>query len=134
MANTNNIISIENFGGGIKIAVRETEWTLTSCAPKSVDDLSFVGKDGKGRANWWTVIPPKTNYWHAHQILGRAYAFELLDLFNNPDAEYPEHILAYIHQGIRAWSRTVEPVAAEAIPFGFFEVLSEYLGNGKVAR
>lgn len=129
----NNSISIKDHGHGIKTAKRKTEWILTSGIPKSVDDLPFVGRDGD-RFIWWNVTPPKTDYWHAHHILGRAYAFKLLDLFNNPEAKYPKHILAHITNSMMGWAKTVEPGAAEGMQHGFFEVLSEYLGTGSVSR
>ena len=96
--------------------------------------MPFVGTDSEGRFNWWTVTPPKTDYWHAHQMLGRGYAFELLDLVHNPEAEKPDHIISFIADAMMRWRRTVEPVAGEAIPHGFFEVLSEYLVTGQVNR
>ncbi|MDP1679701.1 MAG: hypothetical protein Q8L02_06245 [Candidatus Nitrotoga sp.] len=133
MANLDCSIDVKDYCEGMKIATRKTKWILSGKIPKSADDLSFVGRDGD-KFSWWNVIPPKTDYWHAHQILGRAYAFELLDLFNNPKAEYSEHILAYITSGMTRWARTVEPVAAEGMQQGFFEVLSEFLGKGSVNR
>ena len=71
---------------------RKTQWLVSSSAPKSVDDLSYTSRDAIGRINWWDVSPPKTNYWGVHQMLGRAYAFEILDLLNNPALRPPIHL------------------------------------------
>lgn len=121
--------------GIARLAVRRIPWTLCGNIPVRVSDLSFVGRDDCGRMDWWAVTPPKTDYWHAHQVLGRAYAFELLDLINNPAAEeFPAHILAYITQDMLRWARKVSPCAGETMPHGFFEVLSEYMVTGEVNR
>ena len=133
MATANRNIKLKDIGFG-KEAKRRFVWVLGDDAPKSVDDLAFVGRDTEGRMNWWSVTPPKTNYWHAHQVLGRAYAFQLLDLMNNPEAECPEHIVSYIVDSMAHWKRSVPGCVGEAMPHGFFEVLSEYLTTGNVNR
>lgn len=113
-------------------ASKRAPWLIPSDAPTKPDDLTFFGRDAKGLANWWSVTLPRTSYWHAHQVLGRAYAFELLDLINNPQAEFPEHILAYI---VAAQARSSEPdPCGGAVVFGFHEVLSEYLATGTASR
>ncbi len=94
MATANNSIKIKEHGAGIMESKRKTTWLLCGNLPKTSDDLPFVSRDTEGGTNWWSVIPPNTDYWHAHQVLGRAYAFDLLDLIHNPEAEFPEHILA----------------------------------------
>jgi hypothetical protein len=110
-------------------------WLLFGNAAKKVEDLPFVGRDSEDRLNWWTVTPPKTDHWGVHQMLGRAYAFELLDLVHNPEAEkLNEHIISRIADAMMRWRMTAEPCAGEAIPHGFFEVLSEYLVIGRVNR
>ena len=119
---------------GLREVKHQRHWILCGNIPKKVGDLPFVGTDSEGRFNWWTVTPPKTDYWGAHQVLGRAYAFDLLDLVHNPEAEAPEHIISFIADAMMRWRRTVEPCAGEAIPHGFFEVLSEYLVTGRVNR
>lgn len=119
---------------GLKEVKRQHHWLLCGNIPKKVEDLPFVCTDSEGRFNWWTVTPPKTDYWHAHKMLGRAYAFDLLDLVHNPEAEKPEHIVGCIADAMMRWRTTVEPCAGEGIPRGFFEVLSEYLVTGRVNR
>lgn len=133
MAAANRNIKLVDFGYA-KQAKRRTSWLLNPNGPRSVDDLRFVRRDTAGRANWWAVTPPDTDYWSAHATLGRAYAFDLLDLMNNPDGECPEHILAYIASSMIPWMATVSPGAGEAIPHGFFQVLSEYMTTGEVSR
>lgn len=134
MADENNSIKIKKFDGGIIKATRKTSWILCGNIPKTSDDLPFVDRDAEGGMCWWSVIPPNTDYWHAHQVLGRAYAFDLLDLINNPEAEFPKHIISHIVDSMARWRATVSPCAGEAMPHGFFEVLSEYITTGKVNR
>lgn len=133
MVRSNNVVRLKDIGDGMRVANRKTEWILAGKPIQSVDDLSFFHRDGNG-VNWWDVVPPKTSYWHVHQLLGRAYAFELLDLLNNPDAEYPDRILTCITGAMRKQSKMKNSWEGEAIQDGFFEVLSEYLGTGKVSR
>jgi hypothetical protein len=123
----------KDVGSGIKEVKRTTKWLVCGSSPKKVEDLPFVGSVGSS-SYWWTVTPPKTDYEGVHRKLGRAYAFDLLDLVHSPDAEIPEHIIGCIAEAMMRWSRTVEPCAGEAIPHGFFEVLSEYLVTGRVNR
>lgn len=100
----------------------------------NVDKLSFTSRDAEGRICWWDVTPPKTDYWHVHELLGRAYAFEVLDLIKAPDAEYPEHMLAYIAEAMARWSPSSLPWAPEPMRHGFFGAISEYLTKGTVDR
>lgn len=98
---------------------------------KTVDDLSFTSRNHLGNINWWDVTPPKTDYWHAHEMLGRAYGFELLDFIHNQDKtdEASDHTLAFI---LAAITRKHHP--NDGLPFGFFEVISEYLITGVTQR
>lgn len=109
MDKTNSTLHVKNREGGIMQTVRKSRWTITTTAPKCPEDLHFVGRDSNGGMIWWNVTPPNTDYWHAHEILGRAYAFDLLDMINNPEAEYPPHVLAYVTNAIRRWSPGVSP-------------------------
>lgn len=127
-----NAIRLAEYVPGTRI--KQTKWLLPPDAPRKPEDLNFVARDELGRLDWWRVDPPKTDYWHVHQVLGRAYAFELLDLMNNPAAEYPPHILAYITSAMWRWSAQVGGAASDGIAHGFFEVLSEFLGDGNVKR
>jgi hypothetical protein len=122
---------IEDFG--IARIQKRSSWLVPSSAAKTVDDLSFTSRDAAGRMCWWDVTPPKTEYWQAHVVLGRAYAFELLDLIHNPEADVPPKIIGYIAQDIFRWSR-VQPWGAGGVPHGFFEALSEFMVTGTTNR
>lgn len=117
---------------GLVLRKRKTRWYTSNLSPKTVDELTFFGRNEAGFANWWNVTLPKTDYWHAHQVLGRAYAFELLDLLNNPESEFPEHILSYIVGAQLRWQGK-DPCGG-AVVHGFHEVLSEYLATGTANR
>ena len=88
-----------------------------------------------GRVNWWSVTPPKTDYWHVHHMLGRAYAFELLDLLHNPAAT-ADHasVLGYISTSIAYWTQTVAGSAATGMADGFFCAISEFVSTGTADR
>ncbi|MFT4063353.1 hypothetical protein [Paraburkholderia sp.] len=129
-----NIIRFVDRQSGMFEATRQTKWVVTPGCPLKPEDLNFTSRDERGRFVWWDVVPPKTDYWHAHQVLGRAYAFELLDLMNNPNSEYPEHIVAYITLAMSRWAQRVSACASEGTISGFFEVLSEFMGKGTVTR
>lgn len=134
MDKKNSTTHVKNFGSGIMQTSRKTKWLITTDAPKCPEDLHFVGRDSAGRIIWWNVTPPNTDYWGAHQSLGKAYAFELLDMVNNPEAEFPPHVLAYVTDAIRRWSPGVSHCAAEGMTHGFFGVLSEYISTGTANR
>lgn len=122
--------SLADSGSGLR--VRKTRWHVSNNSPKTVDELPFFGRDERGHAKWWDVTLPKTDYWHAHQMLGRAYAFDLLDLLNNPEGEFPEHILSFIVGAQIRWQGN-DPCGG-AVVHGFHEVLSEYLETGTANR
>ena len=109
-----------------------SKWITPSSSPKSIDDLNFTGRDSEGRMNWWTVQLPKTDYWHAHEALGRAYAFELLDLIHNRESEdLPHHMLTYVTKGIASqWAQGGKGGLME----GFLDVISEFVVTGEVNR
>lgn len=112
---------------------RKSTWIVSVDSPKTVDDLNFTSRNENGTINWWDVTPPKTDYWHAHQYLGRGYAFEVLDLVNNPEAEDVEgHELGCIMEAIARSRMCVS--GAEGIAHGFFEVISEYVTTGTANR
>ena len=115
-------------------ASRKTRWVVPTDAPKSVDELGFTSRDEIGAINWWDVIPPKTEYWAAHYELGRAYAYELLDLLNNPEAEGENtHVMGCISTAIARWMRSITG-AATGMADGFFSVMSEFVATGTVNR
>ena len=115
-------------------ASRKTHWLVSQDSAKTVDDLTFTSRDAQGCINWWDVSPPKTDYWHAHEMLGRAYAFEVLDLLNNPAAEKDnESSLGFILGAIARWQSTVAG-AATGMADGFFQVVSEYVSTGTASR
>lgn len=126
-------LKLRPLGDGCFEARRRTSWVVLASSPKSVDDLSFTSRDSAGRLCWWDVEPPRTDYWHAHQVLGRAYAFELLELLNQPEHDAPKHMLALIAEGMARSTRGT-PGAREGMRHGFFEVLSEYLLTGTADR
>ncbi|MBK7002997.1 MAG: hypothetical protein IPH35_24635 [Rhodoferax sp.] len=117
-------------------ASRKTRWLVGSAAPKSVDELTFTSRDEKGVINWWSVTVPKTNRWGVHYELGRAYAFELLDLLNIPESTDDDtHVLGCISTAIARWMQTVAgSCAATGMADGFFSVISEFVSTGTVNR
>ena len=120
---------------GMVKASRKTRWLVGPHAPKTVDDLTFTSRDEGGRINWWDVTIPKTNYWHVHQMLGRAYAFEVLDLLNNPEAaEDNTHVMGCISGAIARWMPHAMGAAASGMADGFFGVMSEYISTGTANR
>lgn len=129
-----NLKAKEHFPGMVE-ASRKTRWLVSSTAPKSVDDLTFTSRDELGRINWWSVTVPKTDYWHVHHTLGRAYAFELLDLLHNPEATDDDpHALGCISTSIAHWMQTVAGSAATGMADGFFSVISEFVSTGTADR
>ena len=114
---------------GISETRRRFKWLVPSDAPRTIDDLPFTSRKDD-RFKWWDVEPPKTEYWHPHQALGRAYAFELLDLIHNPEREeIPDDTFASIAAEI-----VRQRPYMDGLYIGFFEVISEYLITGRVDR
>jgi hypothetical protein len=95
---------------------------------KSVHDLSFCTKDGKGGGSWWSVSAPKTRVWTVHNELGKAYGLELLDLIHHPDSEVSGEVVGFI------CGAAGRDIANVSIADGFFETLGKYLVNGDVCR
>ncbi len=112
--------------------VKRTKWYVGPNAPATVDDLPFVSK-GEDRFSWWDFTPPKTDYWHVHEMLGRAHAFALLDLINNPAADFPEKIVSYVARDMRQWAQRW-PDQACGTTTGFFDVISQFLIHGRADR
>lgn len=104
----------------------------SSSAARNVGELSFTSRDHEGRICWWDVTPPKTDYWHVHEMLGRAYAFELLDLIHNSgkDKELHKHAFGSIASEIVRRGHTMN----DGLYYGFFGAISEYLITGEVDR
>lgn len=134
MAKTSQNLRVKDSGGGFLVTSRKTRWGIPANAPKCPEELPFVGRDDNGRIVWWNVTAPNTDYWHVHEILGRAYAFDLLDMINNPEAEYPPHVLAYVTDAMRRWGAMQPLGVAEGVTHGFFGVLSEYISTGTADR
>jgi hypothetical protein len=132
MANT-NAVRVKKLAYGFEVSRRTTWLVPKSGPPKSADDLSFTSRDSEGRINWWDVTPPKTNYWHAHEMLGRAYAFELLDLINRPSKERP-NVAAYVCKAVGQWSMSADRSADGGMADGFFAVIGEFLETGTADR
>ena len=127
-------LKIKEYLPGMVKTSRKTRWLVTSNAPKSVDELGFTSRDEGGAFNWWDVMPPKTEHWGAHYELGRAYAYELLDLLNNPEAEEENtHVMGCISTAIARWMPSVTG-AATGMADGFFSVMSEFVATGTVNR
>lgn len=106
-------------------------WYVPEGAPCTVDDLNFTSRDPQGRIIWWDVTPPKTDYWHAHEMLGRAYAFELLDLIHNHKAaKLTPHTFGFIACDIARRGAAMP----DGLYSGFFAAISEFLLTGEVDR
>ena len=129
-----NLKTKEYFPGMMK-ASRKTLWLVGPNAPKSVEELTFTSRNKDGGFDWWSVTVPKTEYWGVHYELGRAYAFELLDLLHNPEATDDDtHVLGCISTSIARWMQTVAGSAATGMADGFFSVISEFVSTGTADR
>jgi len=114
---------------------KRMRWSVDSSAPKTAEELSFVRRNEKGHMVWWDVTPPKTEYWHAHEMLGRAYAFELLDYVHNPESDAHERTIGIVCKAISGWAAaTLNRTAACGMQSGFFNVLSEFIRTGTANR
>lgn len=102
------------------------KWRVSPTAAKTVDDLNFTARDAAGRILWWDVTPPKTDYYHVHEMLGRAYAVELLDLIHSQ--EISKHTLCFIV------SDMVRKQTHGGLRDGFIGAISEFLITGNVDR
>jgi hypothetical protein len=128
-------LKVKAMGETMRVASRKTQWIVSAGAAKTVDELTFTSRDAEGRIRWWDVNPPRTDYWPAHRMLGRAYAFEVLDLINNPDAtDTPRHQLRCILGAIADWLPTVHGTSASGMADGFHSVISEYVATGTADR
>jgi hypothetical protein len=123
---------VKDLGYGLEVTRRTTWLVPKSGPPKTADDLSFTSRGERG-INWWDVVPPKTDYWHVHEMLGRAYAFELLDLINRPSKERP-NVAAYVCKAVGQWSVSADRSADGGMADGFFAVIGEFLETGTAAR
>lgn len=128
-------LKVRTYGPGLVEASRKTKWLLSHKDKESVDDLSFTSRDKVGRLNWWDVQAPKTTYWPVHHMLGRAYAFEVLSLLNNPDANCDNKCaIGFISTAIAKWLPSVAGTAATGIADGFFGAIGEYVATGTANR
>ena len=132
-----NKLKVVDLGAGISQVRRKTAtWLLPANAPRTIDDLNFTSRDETGSLNRWDVTPTKTDYWSVHQQHGRALAFEFLDLLHNPDGEdIHEHTFGLIASEIVSQPMPMaDKMRTDGIYIGFFELISEYLINGRVDR
>jgi hypothetical protein len=128
-------MKFREYAPGMVNASQKTKWIVSSRSAKSVDELSFTSRSQAGNFCWWDVTVPKTDYWHVHQMLGRAYAFEVLDFLNNPESQDVNgHELGFISVAIARWLPTVAGTAGTGIADGFFEVISEFVSTGTANR
>src|SRR6266705_3577058 len=109
---------VKDLGYGLEVNRRTTWLVPKSGSPQSAEDLSFTSRDERG-INWWNVTPQKTDYWHAHEMLGRAYAFELLDLIHRPSKERAD-VAAYVLKAVGQWSESADRLADGGMADGFF--------------
>ena len=95
-------------------------------AHRTVDELSFTARDARGLMVWWNFTPPSTQYWPAHFDLGRAYAYEALELMRDPNLQ-PEQdrALGFILAAVARWLPSVAGTAAAGIADGFFATIGE---------
>jgi hypothetical protein len=98
----------------------------------TVDDLSFTSRDPQGRIRWWDIEYPKTTYWPVHEMLGRAYALELLDLIQNAK-EVGKPLYKHDFGFIAAEIARQNPPTGGVLT-GFFNTISEALITGEVER
>ena len=120
---------------------RELLWIVPSDAPKCPDDLSFTSRhETYGRINWWDPTPANTDYWEVHRQQGRAMAFELLDLINNPERERdedgntPNWFGCIAGEIARTESLMREKYNTDGLGLGFFEAIGEHLMTGRYNR
>lgn len=114
---------------------KRMRWLVDPGAPKTADELSFAQRNEKGHMVWWAVTPPKTDYWHAHEMLGRAYAFELLDYVHNPDSDATDQTIGFVCKAVSEWAATTHHRAgACGMQSGFFGVLGEFIRTGTAGR
>ena len=128
-------LKVSEYVSGIVKTSRKTRWLITTSSPNCVDNLTFTSRDEKGCIRWWDVVVPKTNYRDVHHSLGRAYAFEVLDFLNNPEAQDVNGCeLGFICEAIARWMPTVAGSAATGMADGFFDVISEFVSTGTADR
>ena len=114
------------------VKTKQRKWLVPSNTPQTVDDLTFTSRDSEGRICWWDVTPPKTDYFPVFEKLGRAYAFELLDLIHNPEKK--EQIALETFGFISAEITRQGVTMNDGLYFGFFGAISEFLIAGECNR
>lgn len=93
-----------------------------------------------GPIKWFDPTPANTDYWEVHRQQGRAMAFELLDLINNPDRERDENgdtpnWFGYIAGAIaRTETLMRQKYNTDGLGIGFFEAIGEHLMTGGYNR
>lgn len=109
---------------------KHVQWLVPSSAAKSPEELSFT-EAGAAGFKWWDVTPPKTPYTQAHDMLGRALAFELLDYLRNPAADKTPEALGHIALGIMG--ERVDTCRGQML-MGFFGTISTFVSGEPVNR
>ncbi|MET0063204.1 MAG: hypothetical protein ABW176_13010 [Candidatus Thiodiazotropha endolucinida] len=99
-----------------------------------VDSLNFTSRDSKGLICWWDVTAPKTNYWHTHYSLGRAYALELIDMIQLANEKVREERKSTFGAIASTIVRKADEIPNDGLYMGFFDTISEFLITGDVAR
>ncbi|MDH5612223.1 MAG: hypothetical protein OEY66_07185 [Gammaproteobacteria bacterium] len=123
------VIKLKEYSPGIQQATIKLEWQVSSDAPKTVDDLYFTKREPNGCINWWAVTKP-SNYYSANYMVGRAHAFDVIELMFNPKAKnLNDGLLSNIAINMAENHKTDDGVMR-----GFFSAFSELLLNGKVVR
>ena len=125
---------VTDLSHGLVEVKNKTKWIVSSLAATKPSELNFVDHNDSVRFSWWNVAPPNTDYGHAHEMLGKAYAYEFLDMINNPikDEDHSQDgILAFIARDMAAQRSDYR---MEAIADGFWRVINEYLLHGTAVR
>jgi hypothetical protein len=110
------------------------KWLVGSFTPETVDELKFTSRAPDNGIRWWDITPPNTDYYHVHEYLGRAYAFEFLDLIHNPDKKARKKVYKHTLKFIVSDMMRKQEKAPDLVWEGFFDVISEFLIKGKVPR
>lgn len=122
--------------------IAKGRWLLPQRAPVGASDLHFTratptivgGKTSWQIENWFDVVLPATDYSHAHESLGRAHAFEIIDALRNPDGWVDPGHFGCIFSALCRWSERTKHVCKESYLYGFGSVLGEYIQTHRADR
>ena len=121
-------------GTDLRISKPQMRWVVPNDAPRTADDLKFTSRDAAGRIDWWDVTAPQTDYYHVHELLGRAYAFEYLDWAHNPDGDCRPADLSYIVTAMARKYAATGDWKIEAMIKGYLAVIGEMVTTGNANR